>query len=273
MIPARLGVSTGTGKKSARIVDVHFHDAGCVSRYTDAVFTGIIERQGKVAAIAPSEAGKRLLIDPGDWAHGAARGDSIAVNGCCLTHAPSEPIDAREAGLLCFDVISETLQKTNLGDLAQGDRVNLEASITAATPMSGHFVQGHIEDLGKVMKLETADEDRRMTVQVDAGLMPAIIPKGSVAIDGVSLTVAQVDAQVGRAWGTFTVALIPTTLELTTLGAIKAGDTVNIETDMIARTVVHCLRHGLSLFESGANGGGGSGSSVTMQTLRDAGFV
>jgi len=227
------------------------------------MFTGIIERQGKVAAVAPSDAGKRLLIDPGDWAHNAARGDSIAVNGCCLTHAPTDKGAENEAGMLCFDVITETLDKTNLGQLSEGDLVNLEASITAATPMSGHFVQGHIEAVGTVTEIESADEDRRVTVQVGPSLLAAIIPKGSVAVDGVSLTVAEVDT----AANSFTVALIPTTLEITTLGAVAAGDTVNVETDMIARTVVHCLRHGL------APGGSGSESSVTLQTLRDAGFV
>jgi riboflavin synthase len=237
------------------------------NRYTDAMFTGIIEQLGTVQAIDTSPAGKRLLIDPGNWQTQPALGESIAVNGCCLTHAPQTGQTDEAARVLAFDVITETLDKTNLGQLTIGDPVNLEASITASTAMSGHFVQGHIEGLGTVTAVEPADEDHRISVKVDRALLACIIPKGSVAIDGVSLTVAEVDVESA----TLTVALIPTTLELTNMDRLQVGNTVNIETDMIARTVVHCLQHGLmdQMGASTLNGGQG----IELQNLRDAGFV
>lgn len=198
------------------------------------MFSGIIRTTGHIAAVEASPAGRRIVIDPEGWDHRPGVGDSIAVSGCCLTLAAPPGPD----GLLAFDAIPETLAKTILGRLHPGDRVNLETSVTAATAMDGHVVQGHVEAVGEVIGLVTEGE-HRVRIRAPAALMPCIVPKGSVAIDGVSLTVAEVSP--GERW--FEVALIPTTLALTTLGRLTTGSGVNLETDILARTVVHVLRN------------------------------
>jgi len=202
------------------------------------MFTGIIRARGRLESVDPSPAGKRMRVDPGGWDHRPGPGDSICVSGCCLTLA--EPVGAD--GVLAFDAIPETLAKTTLGGLAAGDEVNLEASMTASTPMDGHVVQGHVEGVGEVTGLTTEGE-WRIRITPPADLMPCMVPKGSVTVDGVSLTIAAVDAGTPGREGWFEVALIPTTLELTTLGSLGVGSSVNLETDVLARTVVHVMRH------------------------------
>ncbi|MEQ8769575.1 MAG: riboflavin synthase [Phycisphaerales bacterium] len=196
------------------------------------MFTGLVQAVGSVASIDPSPAGVRIRIDPGEWAHTPDVGESIAVSGCCLTLA--EPA----GDTLAFDAIPETLAKTTLGDLKPGDPVNLEHAMRADALVGGHFVQGHVDGVGEVIAVETEGE-WRVRVRPPAELMRFVAPKGSVTIAGVSLTVAALDAAAG--W--FEVALIPTTLELTTLDALAPGDRVNLEMDMIAKTVVHHLDH------------------------------
>lgn len=196
------------------------------------MFTGIVEQIGTVAGVEPTAAGVRLLIDPGPWAHRPEPGESIAVSGCCLTLA--EPA----GDSLAFDAIPETLAKTTIGALNPGDRVNLEHAMRADALVGGHFVQGHVDGVGEVV-LVVRKGEHRVRVRPPADLMRFVAPKGSVTIDGVSLTVADLD--VGEGW--FEVALIPTTLELTTLAGLKAGSRVNLEADMIAKTVVHHMDH------------------------------
>jgi len=219
------------------------------------MFTGIVEATGSVASIQSNDFGARLRIAPGSFSYRPLPGDSIAVNGVCLTHSPG---DGESTEYLLFDVIRETLERTSLGDLQPGSSVNLEASLRADTPIAGHFVQGHVDGLGTVAEVYDGADEWRTTIKVDAALMKYIVPKGSIAIDGVSLTIATVDVPANR----FSVALIPTTLELTTLKDRRVGDRVNLETDMIARTVVHYLEV--------QSGGGGK---LTMDKLRDAGFA
>lgn len=205
------------------------------------MFTGIIRARGRLISSDPSPAGRRLRIDPGGWAHRPGPGDSVCVAGCCLTLAEPEGADR----VLAFDAIPETLAKTTLGGLEPGDEVNLEASMTAATPMDGHVVQGHVEGVGEVTGLTTGGE-WRIRITPPADLMPCLVPKGSVTVDGVSLTIAHVDPGGGGAaggGGWFEVTLIPTTLDLTTLGSLAVGSRVNLETDVLARTVVHVMRH------------------------------
>lgn len=196
------------------------------------VFTGLIQAVGRIVAIEPRAAGARLVVDPLGWDHRPMPGDSIAVNGCCLTVAESP---GSGSGALAFDVVAETLSRTTLGSLRPGGRVNLEHAVRADTLMGGHFVQGHVDGVARVARVQAVESDWRLMLLPPAGLLDYIVPKGSVTLEGVSLTVASlVD-------GGFEVALIPTTLRLTTLGDLRAGDGVNIEADMLAKTVVHYL--------------------------------
>lgn len=207
------------------------------------MFTGLIEHTGIVQQISPTPAGVRLLIDPQGWMCNPAPGDSIAVSGCCLTIA--DPC-ASSGGPLAFDLVPETLAKTTLGSLRPGSRVNLERSATPTTLLGGHVVQGHVEGLARIISI-TTDAQWRIRFAVPRELLEYITPKGSICIEGVSLTVAALEVYTSPSTpddaGWFEVALIPTTLEKTTLAALKPGDHVNIETDILGRTAIHWLRH------------------------------
>ena len=220
------------------------------------MFTGIVQTTGRVTRLESNAFGIRLTIDRGDWRPDEGRdpalGDSICVSGACLTVA------GIEGTTLAFDVIAETLDKTTLGTLAEGDAVNLEPSVTASQPLGGHFMQGHVDAVGQIEAVTSSDAEWRITIRPPAELMRYIIPKGSGAIDGVSLTLASVGD------GVFDVALIPTTLDLTTLGSRKAGDQVNLEADILAKTVVASLER---------MRGSGDDEPVTMDLLRAAGFA
>ncbi len=193
---------------------------------------------GEVVSVVESPAGVRLSVRaPGGFADGVKPGDSICTSGVCLTHAPGD-LDS-QPDLLQFDVIPETLAKTTLGALAEGGSVNLERSLRADGMLDGHIVQGHVEAVCQVTRIETCDEEHRVAIRAPRELMECITPKGSVTIDGVSLTVAAVDVAADE----FEIALIPTTLEVTTLGLLSVGSTVNVETDIVGRAAVHWLRH------------------------------
>ena len=164
-------------------------------------------------------------------------GDSVSVAGCCLTLAKAgEPSPTAGRTLLSFDVIRETLDKTSLGSRAVGEGVNLETSCTPSTLLGGHIVQGHVDGVGRVASVRDDPSDWRVEVELPPELVEYASPKGSVAIEGVSLTIAAI--RTGR----LEIALIPTTLERTTLHALREGDRVNLEMDVIAKTVVHWLR-------------------------------
>lgn len=199
------------------------------------MFTGLIQAVGRVISAESSAAGVRFGIDPCGWDCQPQSGDSIAVDGCCLTVAAMDAMPVR----WWFDVVSETLQKTTLGTLKPGpggSRVNLEASCRADTLLGGHIVQGHIEGVARVTAVRDDPSDWRVTLRPPVELMDAIVPKGSIAVSGVSLTIARAGREE------FEVALIPTTLAKTNLGDLRTGSACNIETDCIARTVVHWLR-------------------------------
>ena len=191
------------------------------------MFTGIVEKAVDVIAVEDHAGGRRITLGVrwGDEKHG----ESIAVNGCCLTVA------AMDDGSLRFDAIRETLEKTNLGDLAVGDRVHVERSLRAGDRIDGHFVQGHVDGRAELVDRVATDEEWRLTVRPPTSLMPFVFPKGSVCIDGVSLTVAGLTAE------TFEVALIPTTLEKTALGDRPIGWRFNFEADVMAKGVVHTI--------------------------------
>lgn len=192
------------------------------------MFTGIVQHRGRVAESRPTPAGRSLIIDAHPWGRHIAPGESIAVNGCCLTVVHAAP--------LRFDVITQTLNVTNLGDLRPGDAVNLEPAVTPTTLLSGHLVQGHVDGVGLIRAVQTTPEDVRVRIAVPPALMDYMVPKGSVAVDGISLTLAEV-LDDG-----FVVALIPTTLELTTLGEAKVDRRVNIEADLVVKTIIHQMR-------------------------------
>jgi riboflavin synthase len=212
------------------------------------MFTGIIRQIGRLRSTANSAAGRSLTIELGSLAGELAHGDSLAVNGACLTAAELTGETGR------FDVVRETLERTTLGRLGAGDRVNLEPALRLGDGLDGHLVQGHVDGLARVSDLRTGGQ-WRITFAADKELTDQMVTKGSVAIDGVSLTLAEV------ADGQFAVALIPTTLADTTLARLAVGDEVNIETDLIGKYVRRYL--------PGAGGGGG----LTMETLRQAGFA
>ena len=209
------------------------------------MFTGLVQQLGSVRSMDTTGGGAVLVIDPGAWDHRPEAGESIAVNGCCLTVAgggedsAASAITSTDAGDIRFDVVEQTLALTTLGTLRPGDPVNLERAVSATTLLGGHVVQGHIDGVGIVRRLVRSGSDRRVTIEPPANLLDCIVDKGSIAVDGVSLTVAAlVD-------GSFEVALIPTTLRSTTLGGAREGAAVNLETDYLAKTVVHWLeRHG-----------------------------
>lgn len=203
------------------------------------MFTGIIQHVGTVHEVQTTPAGKRLRVDAGRWSHSPCAGESIAINGCCLTlvhdGSHSDP-------LLDFDVVPETLARSTIGALAPGSPVNIEHAATPTTLMGGHIVQGHIDAVGRVLAINADHSSHVLHVEVTGEPAQAITPKGSVALEGVSLTVASVrESAISGGWE-FSVALIPTTVRETTLGSLRVGDAVNIETDILARTVVHWLR-------------------------------
>jgi riboflavin synthase alpha subunit len=190
------------------------------------VFTGIVEALGRVDGLASTGRGWRLVVTaPKEPGWHMALGESIAVSGVCLTVVDAMP------GRLVFDLAEETLRVTTLGGLAVGDPVNLERPLRLDARLGGHLVLGHVDGVGRVAARRGEGEGVRLEVSVPAQLRPLLIPKGSVAVDGVSLTVASLDADA------FGVALIPHTLAATTLGRRGPGDRVNLEMDVIGKYV------------------------------------
>lgn len=256
-----------------------FGDRGAATSwgYCLAMFTGLVQQIGTVQAIGPLKSGSgkggvkvggagqsiRLELDAGSWAYRPAAGDSVSVSGCCLTVVES-PTKRRPQ--LLFDVVQETLDKTSLGRLTRGSKVNLEHAATPTTLMGGHMVQGHVDGVGRIARVQDG-EDWRVFVELpkvkgkdkgatrhvsDENLGQYIVPKGSICVDGTSLTVAglwsgkpEADRKVStnpRMSRGFWVALIPTTLAKTTLAELSVGDPVNLEVDIISKTCVFWLR-------------------------------
>jgi riboflavin synthase len=196
------------------------------------VFTGIVEQLGVVEAVERGTGSLRLRIGAGPIGHSLAIGDSVAVNGVCLTAVEAVP------GRFAADVVDETVDRTNLGSLQPGDRVNLELPMTAMGRFDGHLVQGHVDAVGEVAQVTPEGDGARMRVALPGHLERYIVEKGSITIDGVSLTVAE----VGDGW--LEVALIPHTLEATTLGQRTPGHLVNLEVDILAKYVERLLEPG-----------------------------
>jgi riboflavin synthase len=189
------------------------------------MFTGLVEEAGIVREVIASEAGARLRIGARRVLEGLEVGDSVAVNGACLT---AVGIDADG---FAVDAVAETLRRTALGAAAAGDRVNLERPMRVGDRLDGHIVQGHVDGVGTVRSARPEGESTVLEVAVDAGLLRYVVEKGSVAVDGVSLTVA------ARLPDGFAVALIPHTIAVTTLGPDAVGRPVNLEVDVVAKYV------------------------------------
>jgi riboflavin synthase len=195
------------------------------------MFTGIVEGVGTVAelAVAPDRSGARLRLAAPFLAADLALGDSVAVNGCCVTVAGREP-DGFSA-----DLVAETLRRTALGRLRPGDRVNLERPLAAGGRLGGHLVQGHVDGVARLLERRPVGDGEELRVELPEPLARYVVEKGSIAIDGVSLTVAG----LGPGW--FGVALVPHTLQVTTLGQRRPGDPLQLEVDVVAKYVERLL--------------------------------
>lgn len=194
------------------------------------MFTGLIEASGRVKAIDRDESGARIAIEC-ELASEVSLGDSIAVNGACLTATRIED------GSFSADVMNESLARTALGELAEGSQVNLELPLAVGDRLDGHIVQGHVDAVGTVESTEESGFSRVVRVNAPDDLARYVVEKGSITVDGVSLTVSA----VGDNW--FEVSLIPETLERTTLGGLRAGSRVNLEADILAKHVERLLHH------------------------------
>jgi riboflavin synthase len=193
------------------------------------VFTGIVREVGRTAAISGRDGGIRIEIEAPETAAVTAIGDSVSVNGCCLTAV------ALADGRIAFDAVPETLARTSLGGLAAGSPVNVEPSLRAGEPLGGHYVQGHVDGVGIVRSVEEEGQGRRVWIDAAGDILRYAVEKGSIAVEGTSLTVAALDD------GGFAVALIPHTLEVTTLGELRPGQPVNLEVDVLAKYVERLL--------------------------------
>lgn len=189
------------------------------------MFTGLIEAVCTVMSVRRSENAMLLSIDLGELADDSRIGDSIAINGVCLT------IAKLEGSIATFELSGETLARSTLGKLKPSPQVNVERAIKAADRFGGHFVQGHIDGTAKIKAIDKHGQFADMKFAAEPELLDAMVVKGSVAVDGISLTIASIDRN------SFTVALIPETLNKTTLSQVKIGDDVNIETDIIVKTI------------------------------------
>ena len=206
------------------------------------MFTGIVEELGVVEGIEDQGDALRLTVRGPHVVVDAGLGDSIAVNGCCLTVA------ARDQETFTADVMRETLDKTSLGVLEPGSRVNLERAVTPTTRLGGHIVQGHVDGTGSVVRRTPSEHWEVVEVSAPEPVRRYLVAKGSITVDGISLTVVDVD----DAAGTFTVSLIPETLARTTLGFKQPGDPVNLEVDVIAKYVERLVSTGSTSEEDDA---------------------
>ncbi|MCU0723321.1 MAG: riboflavin synthase [Planctomycetes bacterium] len=217
------------------------------------MFTGIVEAVGTVAGLERGGEGARLTVDAGPLAAEMRRGESLCVSGACLT------VTEAAGSILRFDASRETLERTTLGSFRPGRRVNLERALRADGRLGGHFVLGHVDAVGTAVSLDRRPGASTLRVETDPDLLLFVTSKGSVAVDGVSLTVAEVSRKG------FSIALIPETLASTTLGGLKPGDAVNVEVDYLAKIVLKRL--------GGGGRDGEPGKPVDWGTLEQAGFL
>lgn len=209
------------------------------------MFTGLISDVAVVERIAPRQGGVRLVLRPARLPVDAlALGESVACSGTCLSVAE------RGGGLVAFEAVPETLSRTTVGSWRSGTRVNLERALALGDRLGGHLVQGHVDAVGEVLRRTAEGQGARLAISLPAEIAPLVAEKGSIAVDGISLTVAALGAD------RFEVAVIPDTLEHTTLGAAGPGTRVNLEADLLARHVARLLA------AAGRGGAGVSGSDL-----------
>ena len=189
------------------------------------MFTGIVRERGRVASVEGDGNGIRIRLDAPLTADAVAIGDSVSLNGCCLT------VVEAASGTLAFDAVPETLSRSSLDGIEAGAELNVEPALRAGDPLGGHYVQGHVDGVGSVRSVEPEGEGRRIWFDAPSAVLRYCVEKGSVAVDGVSLTIAELD-ETG-----FAVALIPHTLAATTLGTLEPGARVNLEADVLAKYV------------------------------------
>ena len=216
------------------------------------MFTGIVEEMGKIVRVEKGAKSSRLTVSGDKIFSDLKLGDSVATNGVCLT------VTSFSKGIFTADVMNETLKRSNLGELRQGSMVNLERAMIANGRFGGHIVSGHIDGTGVITKIEQDDIAVWYTIRADRKIMKYIIDKGSVAIDGISLTIAKVTDN------DFAVSLIPHTAKETVLGYKKTGDTVNLENDVVGKYIEHFL----SFKEEPET----KSSGITKEFLLKAGF-
>lgn len=216
------------------------------------MFTGIVEEMGKIVRVEKGAKSSRLTVSGDKIFSDLKLGDSVATNGVCLT------VTSFSKGIFTADVMNETLKRSNLGELRQGSMVNLERAMIANGRFGGHIVSGHIDGTGVITKIEQDDIAVWYTIRADRKIMKYIIEKGSVAIDGISLTIAKVTDN------DFSVSLIPHTAKETVLGYKKTGDTVNLENDVVGKYIEHFLSFKEEL-ETKSSG-------ITKEFLLKAGF-
>lgn len=195
------------------------------------MFTGLIMEAGTVHSLEMRGPSGTLEITCSEVHKDASLGDSIAVNGVCLT------VTSIRNGILSFDVSFATLESTNLGTLRRGERVNLEPSLRLNSKLGGHFVTGHVESVGTIRSVTQTGNAVTFEIAAPASLLQYLIPKGSVAVDGISLTVVDVLTDA------FTLVIIPHTADITTIGRKRVGDTVNLESDLLAKYVARCIQN------------------------------
>lgn len=193
------------------------------------MFTGIVRELGRVESAEDTSDGRALVVRAGETAARTGVGDSVSVSGCCLTAT------AVGGGRLTFHAVPETLSRTTLGALRAGDRVNVEPALRAGETLGGHYVQGHVDAVGRVQSVEAEGEGLRVFVEAPPEVLRYCVEKGSVTVDGVSLTVAEL------ADDAFAVALVPHTIAVTTLSDLRPGQPVNIEADVLAKYVERLL--------------------------------
>ena len=201
------------------------------------MFTGIVEELGKIQKIETRSSGMRFTISAKLVMDDLNIGDSISINGVCLT------VTEKKEKEFSLDLVPETLDKSNLGDLIEGNYVNLERAMQASDRFGGHILQGHVETLGVILDKQQQEDNAVISVGLDPEWMRFCIPKGSIALDGISLTIAKIEANIVE------IALIPHTMENTTLGLKSKSDTLNIETDIIGKYVERLLSFDADEFE------------------------